>query len=65
MLFAGGYLLNSFYISYVLEHSMSLISGYSSEQENLLNFMYYPLIEGIMYGLIIGFKSCLMIFIFI
>lgn len=33
--------------------------------QDIFNVLYYPLIEGIIYGLSIGVKSCLMIFVFI
>ena len=33
--------------------------------ENLNTFLSDPLIEGIVYGLTLGFKTCIMIFVFI
>jgi|ERR1700761_7186825 len=59
ILFLGGYLLDFTYINYIL-------SGiYSDLNQNSLNLVTYPLIEGMIYGLTLGIKSCIMIFIFI
>jgi NADH-ubiquinone oxidoreductase chain 1 len=54
ILFLGGYLLDFTYINYI-------ISGFSSG----FNVVMYPLIEGMIFGLTLGIKSCIMIFIFI
>lgn len=43
------------YLSYLFTLSM----------EHLNNLSFYPLIEGILYGLTLGLKTCLMIFVFI
>ena len=43
------------YISYLFTLSM----------EHLNNLSFYPLIEGMLYGLTLGLKTCLMIFVFI
>src|SRR6201996_9548089 len=59
ILFLGGYLLNFTYVNYI-------ISGFSTDlNQNSLNLVTYPLIEGMIYGLTLGIKSCIMIFIFI
>jgi NADH-ubiquinone oxidoreductase chain 1 len=55
MLFFGGYLLDYTYLSYIL-----YVIGY--EESELLNG---PSIEGMIYGLTMGIKSSIMIFIFI
>jgi NADH-ubiquinone oxidoreductase chain 1 len=57
ILFLGGYLLDFTYINYI-------ISGVFNDL-NILNIVTYPLIEGMIYGLTLGIKSCIMIFIFI
>ena len=54
MLFFGGYLLDYTFILYTINYS-----------HTFTNFLSYPLIEGMMSGLTIGIKSCVMIFIFI
>lgn len=38
---------------------------YTSFLDPIVNFTYFSSIEGIIYGLTIGIKSCIMIFIFI
>jgi NADH-ubiquinone oxidoreductase chain 1 len=59
ILFLGGYLLDFSFINYV-------ISGFSNDLNlNGLNIVTYPLIEGMISGLTLGIKSCMMIFIFI
>lgn len=55
MLFLGGYLLDFSFILYVLE-----LLEYTSVET-----FDSPLIEGMLYGLTLGVKSCIMIFIFI
>src|ERR1700761_7105744 len=72
MLFLGGYLLDYtfllhiinyvlYFFNYVFEH----MAGVLEIEEKMFNFFLHPLIEGMIYGLTIGIKSCLMIFIFI
>jgi NADH-ubiquinone oxidoreductase chain 1 len=55
MLFLGGYLLDYTYLSYILYEI-----GY--EGTDMFN---NPLLEGMISGLTLGIKSCIMIFIFI
>ena len=59
ILFLGGYLLDFSWISYVL----NVFSNDVYLVNPILN--YFPLIEGMIYGLTLGIKSCIMIFIFI
>ena len=64
ILFIGGYLLNYTYIYYVFNNLLySLDHGYYLNW--IISIINYPLIEGLVYGLTIGIKSCIMIFIFI
>jgi len=61
ILFIGGYLLN-------LDPILNLIAYFDYEYfeyYNSANFLFNPLIEGILCSIILGFKSCVMIFIFI
>jgi NADH-ubiquinone oxidoreductase chain 1 len=59
ILFAGGYLLDILPITYLIQYiGVELIA----DQEN---FFFYPLIEGIFYGIILAIKTCIMIFVFI
>jgi NADH-ubiquinone oxidoreductase chain 1 len=59
MLFLGGYLLDLTFINHI-------ISGlFNSLDLNSLNIITYPSIEGMIFGLTLGIKSCIMIFIFI
>ena len=60
ILFMGGYLLNYGSIYFMFN---SLNSEYIFD--SIVNISNYPLIEGLIYGLTIGIKSCIMIFIFI
>ena len=59
VLFIGGYLADftsMFYIfNYIFDDTLN----------PLVNFSNFPLIEGMVYGLTIGIKACIMIFIFI
>jgi NADH-ubiquinone oxidoreductase chain 1 len=63
ILFLGGYLYN--YIPSLFELIKYI------DFDNYVNYKYNesillnPLIEGLMYGLALGIKSCIMIFIFI
>ena len=74
MLFFGGYLLDFTLILYSLNYllySLSYvfmfdsISSFVEIEKEIINFFSFPLIEGMIYGLTIGIKSCVMIFIFI
>jgi NADH-ubiquinone oxidoreductase chain 1 len=64
MLFIGGYLMDNTFIYYILSYIY-----YDSYDEYTLNSIIslsnYPSVEGLIYGLTIGIKSCIMIFIFI
>jgi len=74
MLFIGGYLLDCTPILYVFNYlfyglsyifmSDPIFSVVDMEKE-IFSFLFFPLIEGMIYGLTIGIKSCIMIFIFI
>ena len=66
ILFLGGYLLDYTFILYVFHiFSNLLITTSYNIQEEILSIFSFPLIEGIIYGLTIGIKSCIMIFVFI
>ena len=67
ILFLGGYLLNFSYIIYLFKEIdfyfyLSIINSDNATQETLLS---NPLIEGTIYGLTLGLKACIMIFVFI
>ena len=64
ILFLGGYLYD--YIPYLYFHLMQYID-FDYYINNLHNESIFsdPLIEGLVYGLTLGIKSCIMIFIFI
>ena len=63
ILFLGGYLYN--YIPYILELIQYIDYDYYIDNKYNINILSNPLIEGLMYGLSLGVKSCVMIFIFI
>ena len=74
MLFLGGYLLDYTFISYLINYlfyGLNYLFMFDSvptlvEMENeMFDFFSFPLIEGMVYGLTIGIKSCIMIFVFI
>jgi len=58
ILFLGGYLLNYMPLIY-------LIQEFDYTFADNLEFLSYPLIEGLLYGLSIGLKASIMIFVFI
>jgi len=59
ILFIGGYLLNIAFLIYLFKHiSIEL----NINQENMF---WYPFLEGIFYAIVLAFKTCIMIFIFI
>jgi NADH-ubiquinone oxidoreductase chain 1 len=60
ILFLGGYLLDYTLLLFVLQDSY-----YGSMLDNVIAFFSTPLIEGMIFGLTIGLKACVMIFIFI
>ena len=59
ILFMGGYLLDITSFTYLNKHTN--LEFYISQQSLLSNF----LIEGVLYGIVLAFKTCLMIFVFI
>ena len=59
ILFVGGYLLNIAPLIYLIQY---INIEYYTNHENLF---LSPLIEGIFYGVILAFKTCIMIFVFI
>jgi len=60
ILFLGGYLLDYTLFSFVLQDTY-----YRAIFENIIASTSTPLIEGMIFGLTIGLKACVMIFIFI
>lgn len=58
ILFLGGYLLNYLPLIFILQEIDYTITDYTVILSN-------PLIEGMLYGLSLGFKSCIMVFTFI
>ena len=68
ILFLGGYLLDYTYVLhmfYILDNIFMFTPNPASIPELLFTFTSYPLIEGMIYGLTLGIKSCIMVFIFI
>ena len=72
MLFLGGYLLDYTFLLYTINYLFLLLSdifepvmGAIKIEGKMFNFLFFPLIEGMTYGLTLGIKSCIMIFIFI
>ena len=64
ILFIGGYLFNYTSIYYILSNLFFNLD-YEYTFYSVINISKYPLVEGLIYGLTIGIKSCIMIFIFI
>jgi len=62
ILFLGGYLLNLMPLLYVMQE---IDYTFIENPYNFVVFLSYPLIEGLISGLSIGLKSCIMIFTFI
>ena len=68
ILFLGGYLLDYTYVLhvfYILDDVFMFTPNPASIPELLFTITSYPLIEGMIYGLTIGIKSCIMVFVFI
>jgi NADH-ubiquinone oxidoreductase chain 1 len=67
ILFLGGYLLDFNLLLYILDYIPMLYSTQVENvtQEEIFGNFFSPIIEGILYGLTLGVKSCVMIFIFI
>lgn len=64
ILFIGGYLLNISYLVYLVKEFDPYM--YTNPVLSLLfHFFSHPLLEGLVYGLTLGLKSCIMIFVFI
>nr|YP_009728698.1 NADH dehydrogenase subunit 1 [Sydowia polyspora]QHR85475.1 NADH dehydrogenase subunit 1 [Sydowia polyspora] len=61
ILFLGGYLLNYMPLVYLIQE----IDYTFIENPDKFEFLSYPLVEGILYGLSLGLKSCALIFTFI
>ena len=64
ILFLGGYLLNFTFLIYLIKEFDPYIYV-SFINSNYESFLCDPLIEGMVYGLTLGLKTCIMIFIFI
>jgi NADH-ubiquinone oxidoreductase chain 1 len=70
ILFLGGYLLDFtfiFYVSDYILHALDYVFIFnpSAITMEVHEFFSNPLIEGLTFGLTIGIKTCIMIFIFI
>ena len=68
ILFLGGYLLDYtyvLYLFYILDNVFMFTPNPASVPESLFTLTSSPLIEGMIYGLTIGIKSCIMVFVFI
>jgi len=63
ILFLGGYLYN--YIPSLVSLFQYIDYDYNIDYIYNESIYFNPLLEGLMYGLALGIKSCLMIFIFI
>jgi NADH-ubiquinone oxidoreductase chain 1 len=74
------YFVKEVYIIYIIQSDLYLIEGVNTDLYNdvivptlyrdvftpgFFHFFSYPLVEGMLYGLILGLKSCIMIFVFI
>ena len=64
ILFLGGYLFNFQYLVYLIKE-IDIYLYISIINSDYVTFLSDPLIEGSIYGLTLGLKSCIMIFIFI
>jgi NADH-ubiquinone oxidoreductase chain 1 len=62
ILFLGGYLLNYMPLIYLIQEIDYTFIG---NPDKLYAFLSYPLVEGLLSGLSIGLKTCVMIFTFI
>ena len=60
ILFLGGYLLDYSLFMYILQ-----VVDYDYSITNKLVIFSSPLIEGMIYGVTLGLKSCVMVFVFI
>jgi NADH-ubiquinone oxidoreductase chain 1 len=57
ILFLGGYIINFMPVFYLVQ--------YIDYEITLETFFSNPLVEGMLYGLSLGLKACIMIFVFI
>lgn len=64
ILFLGGYLLNFTYLLFLIKE-IDLYVYVCIVETNFETYMSGPIIEGMIYGLTLGLKSCVMIFVFI
>jgi len=62
VLFLGGYLLNYMPLIYIIQE---VDYTFIENPDLLYEFLSYPLVEGLLYGLSIGLKTCVLIFVFI
>ena len=60
ILFLGGYLLDFSFLSYILQDTY-----YGSIFDDVISLFSTPLLEGMLSGITIGVKACVMIFVFI
>jgi NADH-ubiquinone oxidoreductase chain 1 len=70
ILFIGGYLLLDYlvllsFLDTILSNLLFIDSWLFFIENNFDNFFFNPIIEGLLYGLTLGLKSSIMIFIFI
>ena len=64
ILYLGGYLMDLKFLVYILQYiDFYFYIDITSNNNN--NFLFNPLTEGILYGLILGIKTCIMVFVFI
>ena len=64
ILYLGGYLMDLKFLVYILQYiDFDFYIDITSNNNN--NFLFNPLTEGILYGLILGIKTCIMVFVFI
>jgi len=64
ILYLGGYLMDLKFLVYILQ-DFDFYIDITSNNNNNNNFLFNPLTEGILYGLILGIKTCIMVFVFI
>jgi NADH-ubiquinone oxidoreductase chain 1 len=65
VLFLGGYLIDLNFLFYIIQYIDFDFYSDTISNTNNDNFLSSPLIEGLLYGLILGLKTCIMIFVFI
>ena len=65
ILYLGGYLMDLKFLVYILQYIDFDFYIDIINNNNNNNFLFNPLTEGILYGLILGIKTCIMVFIFI